>query len=69
MPYVLILSWSVCIMLLRDTAALNDSCLSPVKKQNRVITLTKEVPGMEKKKTPKIKLPSPPSNALPAKGT
>lgn len=50
MPYVLIRSWSVCIMLLRDTVALNDSCLSPVKKQNRVNTLTKEVPGTEKKR-------------------
>jgi len=35
-------------MLLHDTVALNDSCLSPVKKQNRVNTLTKEVPGMER---------------------
>lgn len=38
---------SRCVMLLRDTAALNDSCLSPVKNQNRANTLTKEVPGVE----------------------
>lgn len=35
-------------MLLHDTAALNDSCLSPVKKQNRVNALTKEIPAMER---------------------
>lgn len=35
-------------LLLRDTVALNDSCLSPVKKQNRVNALTKEIPAMER---------------------
>lgn len=35
-------------MLLPDTAALNDSCLSPAKKQNRVNALTKEIPAMER---------------------
>lgn len=48
MLYELILAWRVCIMLLCDTVALHDSCLSPVKKQNRVNALTKEVPGMER---------------------
>lgn len=39
---------TVSLMLLRDTAALNDSCLSPVKKQNRVNALTKEISAMER---------------------
>lgn len=48
MLYVPILSWWVCIMLLHDMVALNYGSVSPVKNQNRVKTLTKEVPGVER---------------------